>query len=433
MHNFQAHTDKIREEMLKEIGVSSIDDLFRQIPEKARTGVLNLDEPKSELEASVAVENLAKQNRTDYASFMGAGAYDHFIPAAVGEITSRFEFNTAYTPYQAEISQGTLQAIYEFQSLICNLTGMDVATASHYDAATACAEAILMSVRINKGKALVSDCINPQYMTVIKTYLNAKDVDFEILPSKNLETDISELEQKIQTGEYSCFLMQMPNFYGTLEDIDKIKEIFENSKTILISCVNPMTLSVIKPPSEYAAQIVVGDTQVFGCPLCFGGAYCGFMACIDKHKRQLPGRIVGRTLDKDGKRAFCLTLQAREQHIRREKATGNICSNQGLNALTAVVYLALMGERGLKDVASLSSKNAHDFAKALADSGVKVLNKDFFNEFVIEVENSDEFLLKLKKKSILGGVKIDNKKILIALTEKNNKSVQDEYLTILGA
>lgn len=432
MHNFQAHTDEIRKEMLKEIGVSSIDDLFKQIPEKARTGILKLPKPMSELEASIEVQKLAHQNKTDYLNFMGAGAYDHFIPAAVGEITSRFEFNTAYTPYQAEISQGTLQAIYEFQSLICNLTGMDVATASHYDAATACAEAILMCVRINKGKVLVSDCLNPQYMAVIETYLNAKNIAFEVLGSKDLKIDTTELEQKVKTGEYSCFLMQMPNYFGTLEDIDKIKETFENSKTILIACVNPMTLSVLKTPLEYGAQIVVGDTQVFGCPLSFGGAYCGFMACLDKHKRQLPGRIVGRTLDKDGNRAFCLTLQAREQHIRREKATGNICSNQGLNALTAVVYLALMGEKGLLDVAGMSSKNAHDFASELMRRGIKVLNNNFFNEFVIEVENSNEFLLKLKQKKILGGVKIDNKKILIALTEKNNKTLQDEYLNVLG-
>jgi len=432
MHNFQAHTEKIRKEMLEQIGVSSIDDLFQQIPQKARTGTLNLPEPKSELEASVEVESIAAQNKTNYLNFMGAGAYDHFIPAAVGEITSRFEFNTAYTPYQAEISQGTLQAIYEFQSLICNLTGMEVATASHYDAATACAEAILMSLRINKGKVLVSDCLNPQYIDVIKTYLWAKNTDVEFLKSNNLKLDTNELKTKIESGEYSCFLMQMPNFYGSLEDIDKIKEIFTNTKTILISCVNPMTLSVLKPPSEYGAQIVVGDTQVFGCPLNFGGAYCGFMACLDKYKRQLPGRIVGRTLDKDGNRAFCLTLQAREQHIRREKATGNICSNQGLNALTAVVYLALMGENGLRDVAGLSSKNAHDFAVGLQKAGFKVLNENFFNEFVIEVENSDEFLLELKKNNILGGVKLDDKKILVALTEKNSTDSQKKYLNVLG-
>ena len=433
MHNFQAHTKKIREEMLKTIGVSSIDDLFNQIPVSARTGKLNLDKPLNEFEASVEVENLAKQNNTDYLNFMGAGAYDHFIPAAVGEITSRFEFNTAYTPYQAEISQGTLQSIYEFQTLICNLTGMDVATASHYDAGTACAEAILMSTRINKiKKVLISDCINPQYLQVVKTYLNANDIEFDILKSKDLKTDIEDLKQKVNSGIYACTLLQMPNFYGSLEDIDEIKNIFENNKNILIACVNPMTLSVLKSPEKYGAQIVVGDTQPFGCPISFGGAYCGFIATLDKHKRQLAGRIVGKTVDKDGNRAFCLTLQAREQHIRREKATGNICSNQGLNALTAVIYLALMGEKGLKDVAYLSSKNAHDLANELQKNSIKVLNKDFFNEFVCEVNDSDKFLTQMKKNNILAGVKLDDKRILVATTEKNSSSAQKEYIKALG-
>ena len=345
----------------------------------------------SELEASIEVERLAKANNTDYLSFMGAGAYNHFVPAAVNEITSRFEFNTAYTPYQAEISQGTLQGIYEFQSLICNLTGMDVATASHYDSATACAEALLMGARINKiNKVLITDTLNPQYLEVVKTYLNAANIEFDFVKTVDLKTDIEDLKIKVQSGIYSVVLLQNPNFYGSLEEIDEIKTIFEDQKTILAMCVNPMTLGVLKSPNEYGAQIVVGDTQPFGCPISFGGPYCGFIATVDKHKRQLAGRIVGKTVDKDGNSAFCLTLQAREQHIRREKATGNICSNQGLNSLTAVIYLALMGENGLKDVAYLSAKNAHNLAKELNKKGVKVLSKDFFNEFVIEVENSDK-------------------------------------------
>lgn len=434
MHNFQAHTEQIREEMLKEIGVSSIGDLFSQIPVQARVDELNLPKPLSELEASIEVERLAKGNNTNYLSFMGAGAYNHFIPAAVNEITSRFEFNTAYTPYQAEISQGTLQGIYEFQSLICNLTGMDVATASHYDAATACAEALLMGARINKqNKVLISDTLNPQYLEVIKTYLNAADIDFDFVRTVDLKTDIEDLKNKVQSGFYSVALLQNPNFYGSIEELDEIKNIFEGQKTILAMCVNPMTLSVLKAPSEYGAQIVVGDTQPFGCSISFGGPYCGFIATVDKHKRQLAGRIVGKTVDKDGNRAFCLTLQAREQHIRREKATGNICSNQGLNSLTAVIYLALMGENGLKDVAYLSSKNAHNLANELNKKGIKVLSKDFFNEFVIEVKNSDEFLANMQVKGILAGVKLDDTKVLVCLTEKNTEYTQNEYLKAIGA
>ena len=434
MHNFQAHTKEIREEMLKSIGVSSIGDLFSQIPLQARVDELNLPKPLSELEASIEVERLAKSNNTEYLTFMGAGAYNHFIPAAVNEITSRFEFNTAYTPYQAEISQGTLQGIYEFQTLICNLTGMDVATASHYDAATACAEALLMGARINKfKKVLISESINPQYLEVIKTYLNAADIEFDFVRTTVLKTDIEDLKNKVQSGLYSVALLQNPNFYGSIEELDEIKNIFEGQKTILAMCVNPMTLSVLKPPCEYGAQIVVGDTQPFGCSISFGGAYCGFIATVDKHKRQLAGRIVGKTVDKDGNRAFCLTLQAREQHIRREKATGNICSNQGLNSLIAVIYLALMGENGLKDVAYLSSKNAHNLANELSKKGIKVLSKDFFNEFVIEVENSDEFLANMQVKGILAGVKLDDTKVLVCLTEKNTEYTQNEYLKAIGA
>ncbi|MBO5948657.1 aminomethyl-transferring glycine dehydrogenase subunit GcvPA [bacterium] len=433
MHNFQAHTQKIREEMLKEIGVSSINDLFAQIPAQARVEKLNLANPMSELEASIEVEKLAKTNNTDYLSFMGAGAYNHFVPAAVNEITSRFEFNTAYTPYQAEISQGTLQGIYEFQSLICNLTGMDVATASHYDSATACAEALLMGSRINKiNKVLIADTLNPQYLEVVKTYLNAANIEFDFVKTVDLKTDIEDLKVKVQSGIYSVVLLQNPNFYGSLEEIDEIKTIFDNQKTILAMCVNPMTLGVLKSPNEYGAQIVVGDTQPFGCPISFGGPYCGFIATVDKHKRQLAGRIVGKTVDKDGNSAFCLTLQAREQHIRREKATGNICSNQGLNSLTAVIYLALMGENGLKDVAYLSAKNAHNLAKELNKKGVKVLSKDFFNEFVIEVENSDKFLADMQTKGILAGVKLDDERILVCLTEKNPEYTQNEYIKALG-
>lgn len=428
MHNFQAHTEEIRNEMLSDIGVQSIDNLFDVIPKEARIEGLNLDKSLSEMEANYRVDLISKLNRNEFISFLGGGAYDHYIPACVSQITSRFEFNTAYTPYQPEISQGTLQAIYEFQSAVCNLTGMDVSNASVYDGGTACAEAILMSAKINKKKkVLISKCLNPQYIEVIKTYCNANDIKIDYISEKNLATDLSNINNFIESEEYDCVLIQTPNLYGEIEDLETLKNSFENSKTILIACVNPVSLLALKKPSEYFASIVVGDMQPFGLPVSYGGAYCGFIACIDKYKRQLTGRIVGKTLDKEGKQAFTLTLQAREQHIRREKATGNICSNQALSALSAIVYISAMGKKGLEQVAYLSSKNAHYLANKLQEKGIKTLNTNFFNEFVIEVKDADEFLSNMKQKNILAGIKLNKNRILLCTTEKTF----DSYIKIL--
>lgn len=414
MKNFLAHTDEIRTQMLESISVDSIEELFSEIPKEARVKNFNLDDALSEMQAQKKVKSLAKNNNTDVISFLGAGTYNHFIPAAIGQIAQRWEFLTAYTPYQPEISQGTLQVMYEFQSMICNLTGMDVSNASVYDGATACAEAILMASRITKrDKALVSDDINPEYKEVIKTYTWANNIEvvWGDIAGKDIE-------------EYACVLIQNPNFYGEIVDID-----WTESKTLLVACVNISSLSVLKAPVEYGADIVVGDIQPLGIPMSFGGPHAGFMACEEKHMRQLPGRIAGRTLDADGNQAFTLTIQTREQHIKREKATSNICSNQALIALCATAYLTLLGEKGFKQAGTVSAKNAHDLANKLSDKGIKVLSKDFYNEFVIEVDDSDKFLANLKEKNIIGGLKLDKNKILVCATEMNTDEEIELYST----
>jgi len=432
MKNFLAHDDKTRKQMLESISVSTIEELFNKIPKQAGVNGLNLSDAISEMQVQKEIKSLAKKNNTDLISFLGAGTYNHFIPAAIGQVAQRFEFITAYTPYQPEISQGTLQVMYEFQSMICNLTGMDVCNASVYDGATACAEAILMSARITRrDKALVSDAINPEYKEVIKTYTEAIGIKVEFISlTDDYKTNFSSLSEKIKTGEYACLLIQTPNYYGSIEtEHNLIKEALEESKTLFNVCVNASSLSILKEPSQYGADIVIGDIQPLGIPASCGGPHGGFMACREKFMRQIPGRIAGRTLDADGKQAFTLTIQTREQHIKREKATSNICSNQALMALCATLYLSLLGEKGFKQVGISSSENAHKLSKMLEDKGIKTLNKDFYNEFVVEVDNTDKFLNVLKEKNIIGGLKLDDNKVLIAATEMNTEDELDVYET----
>lgn len=429
MYNYKANSETITDEMLKTIGEKSLDDLYSMIDKKARMSELTLPEAMSEMEVQRTIKSIAKENKTDYAYFLGAGAYNRFIPAAISQISSRFEFNTAYTPYQPEISQGTLQVIYEFQSMICDLTGMEVCNASVYDAGNACAEAMLMASRISgKDKILVSACINPEYFEVVKTYAHAGNIEIELAETKDLKTDITNISDKLKSGEYAGFIIQNPNFFGSVEDIDILKDIERNSKTMLIVCSDLMSNAVLMKPGEYGADIVVGDVQSFGNTLSFGGPYAGFIAAKDKYKRQMPGRIVGRTLDIDGRQAFTLTLQAREQHIRREKATSNICSNQGLAILNAVIYLALMGKKGIQQAAYLSAKNAKILSDELKKKGFNVINKDYFNEFVLEVKNADLFLKTMKDKGILAGVKINDGQILVCTTEMNTEEEIKHYI-----
>ena len=413
MKNFLVHTEEIKKEMLEAIGVSGIEDLFAEIPQSARTNSLELDNAISEIECQKRIKSLAKKNKTDYISFLGAGCYNKFIPAAIAQVAQRFEFLTAYTPYQPEIAQGTLQIMYEFQTMICRLTGMDVANATVYDAGTACAEALLMASRIKKCKrVLVSDDLNPEYNKVIKTYAHANGIEIEwfdsVIPAN--------------TEDYACVLVQTPDFYGEIRELQPVE-------TLLVVCTDISTLSILKPPAEYDADIVVGDVQTLGIPMSFGGPHAGFMACKEKYVRQLPGRLAGRTVDADGNQAFTLTIQTREQHIKREKATSNICSNQALIGLCANLYLSLMGEKGFKQAGFLSAKMAHLLSQKLAEfKGIKTLNNNFFNEFVIEVNDSDEFLAKLKKAGIIGGLKLDKNRILVAATEMISEDDIDLYI-----
>ena len=384
--------------MLESIGVATVEDLFKQIPEQARMGKLDLGRALSEAETQRKVKNLAKKNNTDYVTFLGAGTYNKFIPACISQVANRFEFLTAYTPYQPEISQGTLQIMYEFQTMICRITGMDISNATMYDAATACAEALLMAVRVSKkNKVLVSNRLNPEYIDVIKTYCWANEIELELFDT------IPE-----NTADYACLLVQNPDFYGEISEISK-------PDCLLIVCIDISSLGILEPP--YEADIVVGDVQTLGIPMSFGGPHAGFMACKEKFMRQLPGRLAGRTVDADGKSAYCLTIQTREQHIKREKATSNICSNQALIGLCATLYLTVMGETGFRQASYLSAKMAHKLSEKLAQKDVRTLNKQFYNEFVIEVENTDKFLTKLKENNIIGGLKLDSHKILVATTE----------------
>lgn len=409
MKNFLVHTDEVKKEMLESINVSSVEDLFKQIPQKARMGELGFEKPLSEMEVQKRIKSLAKKNNTDYVTFLGAGAYNKFIPACISQVANRFEFLTAYTPYQPEISQGTLQVMYEFQTMICRLTGMDISNATMYDAASACAEAVLMAVRVaKKNKVLVSNNLNPEYIDVIKTYCWANQIElnlFDILPQ--------------DTKDYACVLIQNPDFYGEITQITK-------PDCLLAVCVEISSLGILKPPSD--ADIVVGDIQTLGIPVSFGGPHAGFIACKEKFMRQIPGRLAGRTVDADGNPAYCLTIQTREQHIKREKATSNICSNQALMGLCATLYLTLLGEEGFRQASYLSAKRAHQLSEKLAEKGIKTLNKQFFNEFVIEVENADKVLSQLKQNGITGGLKLDNNKILVAATEMNTEEDINAYV-----
>ena len=411
MKNFLVHNDEVKAEMLEEIGLNSVEDLFSDIPQQARMKTLDLPDAMSEMEVQREIKSLANKNKTNYISFMGGGVYNKFIPAAVGQIAQRFEFLTAYTPYQAEISQGTLQIMYEFQTMISRLTGMDISNATVYDGGTACAEAILMAKRTSKKtKALVSENLNPEYKKVINTYTWANGIEVEYF--KDLPDN---------TSDYACVLIQTPDYYGEIAEVKPVD-------TLLIICTDVSALSILKPPSEYGADIVVGDIQTLGIPQEFGGPHAGFIACKEKYMRQLPGRLAGRTVDADGNQAFCLTIQTREQHIKREKATSNICSNQALIGLCSTLYLSLLGEKGFKQAGYLSAKQAHKLSDNLAQKGIKTLNKNFFNEFVIETENSTKTLSNLKCAGILGGIQLDETRILVATTEMISDSDIEKYV-----
>jgi len=411
MYNFEALTNEDRVQMMDAAGVKSVEEFFDAIPLGAKMNPADLDklgEGKDEISAQKKLKNISKMNRTDYICFLGGGAKKRYVPSLIQDVASRFEFLSCYTPYQAEISQGSLRIMYEFQSAICTLTNQDVSNASVYDGASACAEAILMASRITKKrKAFVDENINENYLEVIKTYLWANGI--ELLVGK--DTNDTELCAK---------LYQTPNKYGELVDMPS-----KNAQELIIACVDCVSLLMFEPP---AADITVGDVQSFGIGLNFGGAYAGFIACRDKYKRQLPGRIAGKTVDKNGKEAYCLTLQAREQHIRREKATSNICSNQALVAFCANLYVRKLGKTGLKKIADASYKNAHKLAEKLSDLGFEIENNEFFDEFTVNVGCSEKFLAFMKEKNILAGVKKDASRILVCATELNDDEEIESYI-----
>ena len=443
---FIPHTESEREEMLRSIGVEKIEDLFAAIPEQHRFPKLGMLHGMTEMEASAQLKEMAEANLSlsNAVSFLGAGAYYHYIPAAIDNLISRGEFYTAYTPYQPEISQGTLQGIFEYQSLIARLTGMDCANASHYDGATACAEAGILAYHQFRGKRkeiLVSPGLHPHYQSVMRTYLSDFDGMYMISPTFNNLEDVNPQKLIDAVDENTAMVMvQYPDFFGQVFDFTELAEACHSKGALLCVCVNPIALGLLKTPGEMGADVVVGEGQPLGIPLSYGGPYLGIFAVRKELIRKVSGRIVGQTVDNRGQKSYVLTLTAREQHIRREKATSNICSNQGLNALTAAIYLSLLGKEGLKEVASLCYNKAHYAAQKISElKGFEILNPGpFFHEFVVRcpkpVADLQEHLL---DHNILGGYDLSGSYpvfencLLIAVTEMNSKQDIDDLCLVL--
>ncbi len=436
------HTDI--QEMLEKIGVSSIEDLFVDIPKEVRVnGNLDLPEPMWEAQLLAHMEGLADKNETikQNTCFLGAGAYDHHIPSVVGHIVSRSEFYTSYTPYQPEVSQGTLQAMFEYQTMICELTGMHAANASMYDGATALAEAAKMACTVkSKDRILISKAVHPQSRKVLETYARFNGIDVVEFGYRDGQVAMDEVEQML-SEDTAAVIVQMPNFFGIVEELDELGELIHKKGALFIVSVDPISLSLLKPPAEYGADIVVGEGQSLGNPLNFGGPYVGFFATTKKLTRRMPGRIIGETMDEDGRRGYVLTLQTREQHIRREKATSNICSNQSLNALTAAVYMAVMGKEGLSEVGDLCLQKAHyAYDKLLQLDGVEpMFNAPFFKEFVVKVDRPvSELNRHLLSSDIIGGYDLgrDYPELeggwLVAVTEKRTKEEIDMLAEKVG-
>lgn len=434
MGSYVPSTAQERQKMLASIGLCSIDELFSHIPDSLkRKGELNLPSGKSELEVCRTMEHIAAQNIVFDSIFRGAGAYDHYIPAIVKSVTGKEEFVTAYTPYQAEISQGVLQSIFEYQTMICELTGMDVSNASVYDGATAAAEAVNMCCERSRNVVFCSAAAHPDTIEVVKTYCWASGHEFVLVPVKDGKTDWNSIVPQLDKKTSACLYIQSPNFFGQIEDVQQAAEAVHAVGAKLIMGCNPIALGLYKTPAELGTDIAVGEGQPLGMPLSFGGPYLGFMATTKAMMRKLPGRIVGETTDVDGKRAFVLTLQAREQHIRREKASSNICSNQALCAMTAAVYLAAVGPEGLKQVANLCYQKAHYLMQQLtAIPGITLRYQGpFFHEFVTDQGDANRILLKLEQEGILGGLPLSDGGILWCATEKNSKEDIDRMVGII--
>ena len=419
--------------MLSSIGLSSFGELYRDVPEELRVRSLNLPAGKSEFELREALTAMAGKNHVFSSIFRGAGAYHHYIPAIVKSVTAKEEFLTAYTPYQAEISQGLLQSIFEYQTMICELTGMDVSNASVYDGASAAAEAVAMCRERKRTKALVASTAHPMVIETIKTYCRGAGTEVEVIGQRNGRLDLEALSSHLDAGS-ACVYIQQPNFYGQLEDAEAVGLLAHQAGAKYVMGVNPISLAVLKSPKSCGADIAVGEGQPLGLPLSFGGPYLGFMACPSAMMRRLPGRIVGETADSGGRRAFVLTLQAREQHIRREKASSNICSNQALCALTAAVYLSAMGPKGLAKAAAQCYSKAHYAAAQLAAiPGIALPHPgEFFHEFVTELPiPADVLLRRLEAQDILGGYPIHDRALLWCVTEVNTKAQIDAMVNLV--
>lgn len=433
MGSYIPSTREERLSMLESIGMHSFDELYADIPEKLRfKDGLSLPSGLSELEVSRKMEEIAEKNTQFTHIFRGAGSYHHYIPAIVKQVTSKEEFITAYTPYQAEISQGLLQSIFEYQTMICELTGMDVSNASVYDGATAAAEATAMCRDRKRGTICVSASVDPKILSVIRTYCFGSGAPLVVLPEKEGLTDL-ESWNSMDTSSIACLIIQTPNYYGLVEDGAAIADAVHASGAKLIASCNPIALGLLETPGEFGADIAVGEGQPLGLPMGFGGPYLGFMASTKDMMRKLPGRIVGQTTDVDGKRAYVLTLQAREQHIRREKASSNICSNEALCAMTAAVYLSAMGSAGLEKVASSCMANARYLLEGLTALGfTRKYTGEFFHEFVT-ICPCDAAVLseKLAAHGYLSGLVTGQKEMLWCTTEMNTRSEIDGLLAVI--
>ncbi len=439
---FIPNTEAEQQLMLDKIGVSSIDDLIAAIPEEIRLKqALYLPDRLSEYEVTKLLQNYANKNATvsNHTSFLGGGAYDHFIPSVVDMVLSRSEFKTAYTPYQAEVSQGTLQAMYEFQSMICAITGMDVSNASLYDGGTSLAEACLMAQAQNKRtEFLIAGTINPYYLNVIKTLTAGRNFTFKTFIADDGTAAIDDLRNSV-SEKTAAIIVQHPNFYGTLEEVEEIEKIIHEVKGLFIVSSCPFSMTLFKTPKEYNADIVVGEGQPLGIPLSYGGPYLGLFATKSKYVRKMPGRLSGATEDANGQRCYVLTLQTREQQIKREKATSNICTNQGLFMLAATVYMETMGKEGIREVAKQSYDKAVYLANQISDiNGFSLLNdKPFFREFLVNTPVEPSVIIEEgMKRGILAGIDTTQfdgyqKGLLIAVTEKRTKEELEQLIDLL--
>ncbi len=432
-YKYFPHTSENIKKMLEKIGIEKIEELFSDIPEEVLLETIDLDSALSEIALRKKVNKIAQKNKV-LECFRGGGAYDVYTPSIINYITSRQEFLTSYTPYQAEISQGTLQYIFEYQSIICEYTGMDVANASMYDGATACAESLLMAINHTKRKkVLVSKTINPLYLECIETYMKFKGIEIEYLEEKDFVLDSNKVKEKID-NTIAAVIVQYPNYYGYLENYDFVNEIKDN-KSLFIVASDISTLSLIKTPRELGADIACGDAQTLGISLSNGGPYIGYISTTENLVRKMPGRIVGMTSDKDGKRGYVLTLQAREQHIRREKATSNICSNQSLMALHVTIYASLLGKKGLLETQKLCYRNSHYLENELLKNNhfVKVSNLPFIKEFVLKTDlDIDKLNAYLEEKGYLGGINIGSGYYLLCATETKTIDEINEFVKTVG-